>query len=193
MKITAFSILLLLFIACNNKTDNPTAINKSTAVIEDTTANYFAVTNFIKGDINSIKTNAPTPLHYTTISGKTDSVFVNMDSLLIVFKDFIEPRIDTANLKKYFSEKSFLDETLGAFTFSYDRRANSTFDFAFKNWDVLIDKETEKIKRIYLVKKIDATTTKQLTWIAEKYCKIVTITKDKVVKEEKIIWDFKEQ
>lgn len=182
----------MLLFACNNKTEEAIPVNNNTAV-EDTTANYFPVTNFIRGDIGSIKINAPTPVHYTIINGKTDSAWVKMDSLEFIFKDFLEPRIDSANLKKYFTEKSFLDETLSVFTFTYDRRANTKIDFPFTNWDVLIDKESQKIKRIYLVKKIDPTTIKQLTWLAEKSCKIVTITNGKVVKEEKFIWDFTEQ
>ena len=116
-----------------------------------------------------------------------------MDSLTVVFKDFLEPKIDSANLKKYFSEKSFLDQTLASFTFTYEKRRGVNFDFAFINWDVMVDQETNKIKRIYLVKKVDANTTKQLTWQAGKWCKIVTITNNKVVKEEKITWKFDEQ
>lgn len=188
-----FSILLLIFLlSCNNKTES-TETSSSNKPIEDTTANYFPVTNFIKGDIRGIRNIGINPVQVSIINGKTDSVWIKTDSLEYNFSEFLEPRIDSANLKKYFTEKSFLDQTLGAFTFSYDRRPNSTFEFPFINWDVLINEETQKIKRIYLVKKIDATTTKQLTWQAEKWCKIVTITNNKVVREDKFIWDFKEQ
>jgi hypothetical protein len=192
MKFNLALILLVTLFACNNKSET-VQTTTSSVVVEDTTGNYFPVTNFLLGDINSIKTYAGTPMHKTTINGKTDSSFVNMDSLLVLFRDFIEPRIDSANLKKYFREKSFLDQTLGTFTFTYDRRASTNFDFPFINWDVMINEETQKVKRIYLVKKVDATTKKLLTWQAEKWCKIVTITNDKVEKEEKYIWKYDEE
>ncbi len=188
MKFYFSCILVAIFFSCNNK--NETEAPSNNKIVEDTTANYFPVTNFIKGEIRGIKDFGATPLHKITINGKTDSSWVKIDSLPSLFIDFTEPRIDSANLKKYFTEKSFLDETLGVFTFTYDRRTGTTFDFPFTNWDVLIDKETNKIKRIYLVKKVDATTIKQLTWQAQKWCKIVTITNNKVVKDEKFIWDF---
>jgi hypothetical protein len=187
-----FFFLLVVLFSCNNKNET-TASTSSNKIVEDTTANYFPVTNFIKGDIRGIKEKGANPLHRTTVYGKNDSTWLRIDSVDFAFQEFLEPRIDSANLKKYFSEKSFLDQTLGTFTFSYDRRPGSTFNFPFLNWDVLIDEETKKIKRIYLVKKIDANTIKQLTWQAENWCKIVTITNDKVVREDKIIWDFDEQ
>ena len=186
----------LIIASCNNKTEStqntgPTITSVTTS--EDTSANYFPVTNFLLGDINNIKNEAPTPIKKITVNGKTDSSFVKMDSLNNVFQDFLEPRIDSANLKKYFLEKSFLDQTLASFTFTYEKRRDVNFDFAFLNWDVMVDQETNKVKRIYLVKKVDATTTKQLTWQAGKWCKIVTITNNKVVKEEKITWKFDEE
>ena len=184
---------VLIIAACNSNKKEQTTPIVSNVSTEDTAANYFPVTNFLLGDINNIKTEAPTPIKKTTINGKTDSSFVKMDSLNIAFQEFLEPRIDSANLKKYFSEKSFKDETLATFTFTYDHRANIVYDFPFINWDVMIDQETNKVKRIYLVKKIDLNTTKQLTWRTGKWCKIVTISNYKVVKEEKITWDFDEQ
>ena len=194
--ISILFLVLTLITSCNNETEiteaEGLAISNNTTS-EDTAANYFPVTNFLLGDINSIKNEAPTPIKKITANGKTDSSFVNMDSLTVVFKDFLEPKIDSANLKKYFSEKSFLDQTLASFTFTYEKRRGVNFDFAFINWDVMVDQETNKIKRIYLVKKVDANTTKQLTWQAGKWCKIVTITNNKVVKEEKITWKFDEQ
>ena len=197
MKLISIFFLASLFIAsCNNKAEsaqNAGPTITSVTASEDTTANYFPVTNFLLGDINSIKTEAPTPIKKTTINGKTDSSFVKMDSLNSAFQDFLEPRIDSANLKKYFLEKSFKDETLGTYTFTYDYRANVVYEFPFINWDVMIDQETNKVKRIYLVKKVDVNTTKQLTWQAGKWCKIVTIANNKVVKEEKISWKFDEQ
>ena len=45
----------------------------------------------------------------------------------------------------------------------------------WKHWDIYINPESNRVSRIYLVKQIDSITTKQLTWIPEKSCKIITI------------------
>ena len=191
---SSISLLLILIAACNNKKANPgiTPAPNNSYSAEDTSGNYFPVTNFLLGDINNIKTDAPTPIKKTIVNGKVDSIFLKIDSLNNAFKDFLNPIIDSANLKKYFSEKSFLDQTLASFTFTYERRKNIDSDFPFISWDVLVDQETNKVKRIYLVKKIDATTIKQLTWQAGKWCKVVTIANNKVIMEEKTVWDFEE-
>lgn len=191
MKYCIAIFFIATLFSCNSKSEN-VSTSASNTIVEDTSANYFPVTNFLKGDIKGIKSFGTTPLFATTINGKTDSIWLKIDSIENYFQDFLEPRIDSANLKKYFKEESFLDKTLATFTFSYSRRANTTYNFPFINWDVMIDEESKKIKRIYLVKKVDDTTIKQLTWQAEKWCKIVTITKNKVVKEEKYTWDFNE-
>jgi hypothetical protein len=64
-----------------------------------------------------------------------------------------------------------------------------------KHWDVYIDPETNKVKRVYLVKKINKNTSLQLTWQSNEWFKTTTITSgtdgiEKVEKEEKISWDY---
>ena len=102
--------------------------------------------------------------------------------------------IDTANLKSLFKEEKFKDETINSFTFTYDPIPGKENNFAFTHWDVYVDPETNKVKRIYLNKNMASGTRLQLTWQSGKWCKIVTLKDSSgtpvVAKEEKISWRY---
>ena len=186
---------LLFFSACNNYKATPVVNNslKNTQLINvDTISNFFPVTSFLKGEIFSIKRNGITPIKKTTIGNKTDSVYVKEANLETTFAVFLSPIIDTSNLKNTFTEKKFFDQTLNAFTFTYDPTKGHENSFAFQHWDVYVDPETNKIKRIYLTKKIDTDTQLLLTWQSGKWCKIITVKNATIIKEEKISWNYGE-
>ena len=117
-----------------------------------------------------------------------------MEELETVFAAFLFPIIDSNGLKSTFDQKIFKDETLNAFTFTYDAKNVQTNTFAFTHWDVYVDPETNKVTRVYLLKKESADKILQLTWQSGKWCKILTLTntngKNIVEKEEKISWSF---
>jgi hypothetical protein len=182
---------LCLLVSCTNKTSEKNT-NLSLNNKIDSVGNFFPVTSFLKGEILSIKTGGVTPVKKITKGNKTDSLWLKMENLDSTFIDFLNPIIDTANLKTTFEEKKFLDQTINAFTFTYDPiKAN---DFAFVHWDVYVDPESSKVTRIYLVKKINEEKTLQLTWQTGKWCKVVTLinnnNKTIIEKEELTYWTF---
>lgn len=194
MKATVFFLCTLVFIGCNQKKEDPTpAPSAAVAETPDAIANFFPVTSFLKGQILEIKSIGITPVKKITVRGHTDSAFVKAEELETVFADFLSPVIDTANLKGTFTQKKFLDQTLNAFTFTYDPAERKTDSFAFRHWDVYIDPETNKVTRIYMIKKAGPAKELQLTWQCGKWCKIVTVNisgNGSVEKEEKISWTY---
>lgn len=198
MKIVSIFISVLLLAACNNKSSNNTIstepIPQSVSTLGDSSTSFFPVTSYLKGEILGIKNGGITPVRKITIAGKTDSSWLKMEELEKVFAAFITPVIDSVNLKNTFDQKVFKDETLNAFTFTADPKNVQTNTFAFTHWDVYVDPETNKVTRIYLLKKESADKTLQLTWQAGKWCKIITIKnvagKISIEKEEKISWSF---
>ena len=121
-----------------------------------------------------------------------DSVYLKEADFEKTFSVFLFPTIDTSNLKNTFTEKRFLDQTLNAFTFTYDPTNGMDNNFAFNHWDVYVDPETNKVRRIYLTKNIDSDTQLLLTWQSGKWCRIVTVKNASIVKEEKISWSYEE-
>ena len=156
---------------------------------------FFPVTEYLKGEIFTIKNTGVNPLKFTTINGQTDSIWLKIEQLDSTVSQFLYPKIDSVNLTALFSEKSFMDQSLNAVTFTYDPSGVLPDSMKLKHWDVYIDPKTSKVKRIYLVKQLDKDTMLQLTWVSGQWCKTTTIVTDengnmKVAKEEKLIWDF---
>ena len=156
---------------------------------------FFPVTDYLEGEIYNIKKSGVNPLKYTTVNGHTDSAWIKIEELDSVVAEFLHPRIDSINLVTLFSEKSFLDQSLDAVTFTYDAAVPLPDSMKLKHWDVYVDPKTSKVKRVYMVKEVNKTKTLQLTWVNGQWCKITTIGIEanavmKVEKEEKLIWDF---
>ena len=196
--LSALVFISLLHIGCKEQpSQSPLQTEKDAT--EDNT--FFPVTQFILGELAQIDSLPVTPLKIISEDGKEDSIWMKNKDVRIFAQPFLYPKIDTANLKALFAQKSFLDQTINAYTFSYDPVSTLPDTMQLKRWDVYIDPQKNKVKRIYMVKEIrenNATTkqTIQLTWMAAHWCKITTITEQEnnqpEIKEEKMIWNFNE-
>ncbi len=178
--------------SCNNPSDSAATKNEKEVPKRQS---FFPVTSYIKGELYDLRKRGINPLKYTTIKNHTDSVWLKIEEIEEAVKEFLQPEIDSVNLVSLFIEKSFLDQSIGTYTFTYDANGPLPDTMTLKHWDVYIDPERGKVKRIYMVKDINKTKMLQLTWQSGKWCKITTITTDQngvssVEKEEKITWDF---
>jgi hypothetical protein len=122
-----------------------------------------------------IRKTAVNPLKLTTTNGRTDSIWLKLEDLEIEMAEFLHPVIDSLNMVRYFSEKKFLDQTLNAITLTYDPIGKVPDSIPYRHWDVYIDPETNQVQRIYMIKQLDANTTRQLTWVSGKWCKAISI------------------
>ncbi len=157
----------------------------------------FPVTNFLKGQLLEIDSMQITPLKTVTSNGKTDSAWLKRTDIRPAAVPFLTPLIDSATMSSLFSEKSFLDQTINSYTFSYDPKVRLPDSIKLTHWDVYMSPQTNKITRIYLVKQSkenDTDVITQLTWFSNKWFTIRTITqapgKHPDIKEEKMVWDF---
>ncbi len=189
-----FPILVFtaVLFSCNNSSQKDTV---ATEKKETEKQHFFPVTAYLKGEIYTIKKNGINPLKYTTTGNHTDSVWLKIEDLDAAMAAFLQPEIDSSGLITLFTEKSFLDQSINAVTLTYDPAVVLPDTMQLKHWDVYIDPQTNKVKRIYMVKDISKTKTLQLTWVSNKWCKITSIITDEngistVEKEEKITWDF---
>ena len=190
--IFALTTFILALISCNNS-----AKPASTMVEKDVlkAQKFFPVTSYIKGEIYNIKQSHINPLLYTTVNNHTDSVWLKADEIDAAVQEFLSPEIDSINLIMLFTEKSFLDQSINAVTFTYDAAVALPDTMKLKHWDVYVDPDANTVKRIYMVKEISKTKTLQLTWVNNEWCKITTIVTDekgisKVEMEKKLIWNF---
>ena len=184
--------MVLALLSCNNQSNSKEIKTEKEPVKKQS---FFPVTSFLKGELYDIKKTGINPLKYTIVNGHTDSVWLKLEDIDEAIQEFLHPDIDSVNLVSLFTEKSFFDQSIGAFTFTYDPTGPLPDTMTLKHWDVYIDPPTGKVKRIYMAKDISKTKTLQLTWLSKRWCKIVTIVTDQngtssIEKEEKITWDF---
>jgi hypothetical protein len=182
----------LLGTACKSKTP-PTTLQPVSAPVEK--PSFFPVTSYIKGQLRDFEDRSMNPLKFTTIDGRTDSVWLKTEEVRAAVQDFLEPQIDSGNMVTLFKEEKFRDQTLNTFTFTYDPLGPLPGPMTLKRWDVYVDVETGKVKKVYMVKKPSADKTVQLTWVSDRYCTIVTIAdlpdgNSKIESEQKVTWDF---
>lgn len=189
-----YVVLTLSFFITGCKSKTPSTIPVSGAAPVEKPS-FFPVTAYLEGQLRDFEERSMNPLKFTTIDGRTDSVWLKTEEIPVAIQDFLEPEIDSSNLAGLFKEEKFRDQTLNTFTFTYDPLGPLPDSMTLKRWDVYVDVETGKVKKIYMVKKPAPNKMVQLTWVSDRYCTIVTIAElpdgnSKIESEQKVTWDF---
>lgn len=192
-----FLLVIELFFSCKNgqHAGAGETTQKETSALNTSNEPFFPVTNYLKGQISEIQKGGVNPLKYVTINNTTDSSWVKIEDLDKEVAPFLETVIDSSNIAHLFSEKKFLDQTINAYTFTYDPTGQLPDTFQLLHWDVYVDPVANEVKRIYMIKKTKKNKIDQLTWQSDKWFRIVTIATDKndkasVEKEVLVKWDF---
>ena len=161
---TLLFLIIIICLSCKTKTKQ---IPPSPPVVvqqEEEVHKFFPVTAYLKGQIADLRNQGINPILYRTIRQKKDSSWVKSEDFDSLFQPFLVPVIDSTNQSGTFVEKSFVDQTINSITFSYDPRAVLPDSATLRRWDVYIDPETQKVTRIYLVRKLPSGHLQQLTW-----------------------------
>jgi len=112
---------IIVLISCNNSSTSEaikTEIKPDS--LQPKRKSFFPVTSYIKGEIFGFKKDGINPIKHTTIKNHTDSVWLKIEEVEGAVKEFLYPEIDSLNLVSLFSEKSFLDQSVDSYTFTYD-------------------------------------------------------------------------
>ena len=187
-----------MYISCNQPQESSVASSHPTADSlheKPASTGYFPVTDYFRGQLAEIRNKGINPLKLTKNKNAEDSSWIKMESLESEFGLFLSPEIDSSNMTSLFKESKFLDQTIDAFTFSYDPAGPLPDTMKLMRWDVYINPETNSVSRVYLVKKMENDKMIQLTWLHGKSSRIVTISNEKegksiVETEITIKWDF---
>ncbi|MBS1735302.1 MAG: hypothetical protein JSS98_01700 [Bacteroidetes bacterium] len=188
-----YSILFIFFISCHSAPSPTKELGAKEEKVE-----VFPVTDFLLGQINEIEKMPVTLLKVVSQNGKVDSQWVSRDSIRYFSKPFLSPVIDSVNFGKNYSAHSFLDQTVDAFTFTYDAIKVSADSFPITHLDVYVDPQSRKVKRLYMIKeKImeGKNNMQQLTWNTEDGFLIRNILSGKSdsipdIKEVSVKWKF---
>lgn len=192
--ITGLFVVMTSILSCSQNQNTSTAITALEEIqpLDSNVQNpdFFPVTNYIKGQIYEIKNNYITPIMITNDGVKVDTVFLKLEEVDKAVATFLDPVIDTANLKQEFKQSSFKDATLNKITFSYTPTMMHPAGSPLKSWNVYIDPQTNQVSSIYLLKITPGKGTEHLNWIAGKKCTIQLMKDDVLVYERSITWNF---
>jgi hypothetical protein len=188
-----YLIILVIFISCQSSPKSKQELEQ-----KDEKVGVFPVTDFLLGQVNEISKMPVTLLKVLSQNGSQDSQWVSRDSILSLAAPFLFPVIDSLHFIDNYSAHSFLDQTVDAFTFTYDAIMTTADSFPLTHVDVYVDPDSRKVKRIYLIKEknIDGKNKmQQLTWNTEDGFIIRNIlqgTRDSIPKiiEERVTWKF---
>ena len=193
MKTCALFIMLVLLISGCLQNKKSHLINKVNTDTEK--KSYFPVTSFLKGEIISIKQSGINPIKIIYKNGIPDTTWLKLEDLEREFSPFLNPVIDSNNLISWFKENAFFDQTLGTYTFMYEPYTSLPDSMTLRRYDVYLNAETNKVKRIYIEKE-QGQSMQQLTWLAGKWARILMLTSknNKEIQQEEIniIWNFTE-
>lgn len=189
----SFLILIVIFISCQS---SPLA--KKKLLQKEEKVDVFPVTDFLLGQINEISKMPVTLLKVIKHNSFQDSQWVSRDSIGSLAIPFLSPVIDSIHFQENYSAHSFLDQTVDAFTFTYDALKVNSDSFPLTHVDVYVDPDSRKVKRIYMVKEKNEdgnNKMQQLTWNTEDGFIIRTILQGKSysiskIIEERVTWKF---
>ena len=166
----------------------------------DTTVqkDFFPVTSFLEGQILEMDSLPITPLRLITINDKTDSQWIKREKAKMLLQPFLSPVIAENNLTKFFKENKFNDQTINAITLMYTPSGNIPDSIPLQTWTIYVDPQHQKVSKIFIVKNSrqdNQDIIQQLIWETGKFASITDLAKmpdgnTKVIKQEKIIWDF---
>ncbi len=182
-----------IFFSCNEKkqVENPKVkLENSPLDTNAVNADYFPVTSYLKGQVYEITHNNINPVMITNDGSKIDSVILKMEDFEKSIATFLDPIIDSANLKTEFKQTSFKDATLNKITFTYTPTALHPASSPLKSWNVYIDPETNQVSGLYILKKTPGVGTEHLTWESGKKCTIQLLKDDMLIYERSIVWNF---
>jgi hypothetical protein len=198
MKTILFSFCFIIALtSCNNKNKQAGSTEKTSTVEtgKDSAEAFFPVTNYLRGEIAQIKMIGITPIKkHIKNDVAVDSSWLKPEDYQKEFADFLTPVIDTANLMQWYSQNKFLDQSVNAYTFTYDPLKALPDSMQLLHWDVYVDPKSQNVKRVFIRKKISADEEQQLTWQSGKWCRMVTIKNTgnnvAITNEVKIEWSF---
>lgn len=183
-------IAVVALVGCRQKT-NPL---KQVIQANDTTQ-YFHVPQYIQQQIEDVK---KTPYYIYKIdikNGIKDSMPINTPLFVQLAGQFINTDITKPDLKKYYIENIFYDETTKTFTISY---TTSNKELEIQNIEILLQEDGQTVKRLFIRKFLnypDSLIIEQLSWkVAESFrVNRLVQTRDKKESSQQtiVVWNEK--
>lgn len=158
---------------------------------------FFPVKQYLDSQIHHVNTTPYFMYKVTSDSANTDSSIVTLKDFNTLATSFTNTDITDKKVKKYYKESVFHDLSTQSIVISYTTYKS---DLIVQKVDVLLDDEHQKVKRIFIDKKIatnDSIVFEKLGWKANESFSINRIIQTKNRKEytqkNTIVWNEKKE
>ena len=165
MKMLSVTILFFLLIAnaCHTNTGQPKAGSPTVD-----TGKFYPIQAFFKSQVEYVDLRNYPIYKITVKDGKKDSAQVSKDQFIALAKIFLDRSISSPGIKALYKETVFHDLATRSITLNY---SPTNPDAEVQNIDVLLDEETNNVKRIFIrsaYQRGDTVFTEQCSWKAFK-------------------------
>lgn len=185
MKNLLFASLLFIAACSSSKTNDETDgdVNKT----------FFPIAGNINAELKALDTLPVAIIKYTTEGDRSDTTIADKAELKKMAALLTSPDISSPELKKYYKEAVFMDNTINTVTMSYSTRSETP---EVRKIEVMIHPENEQVKSIYVEKQArngDTTITRKMVWTPKRNLQIITMTglpgQPESIKTEKYSFD----
>ena len=184
-----FTVILFFISSCHQK---PSHTNTIASKSIDTTV-FYPIADFIKKQIQIVDSTPFFIFKITIRNHKKDSVQIHTKQFDSFAGIFIKYDISDISIKKNYKENVFDDESTNSYTLTYSTKDSAMF---IQSADVLLDKETQDVKRIFMTTteyKNDTLITSKLGWKPDKNFYINKIIDppngNEITEQNTIVWD----
>jgi hypothetical protein len=186
-------VLVFILFGCKTQPDKKTAIQQ----FDNTNIQFYPVVQQIDSQIHQVVTTPYYLYEKRTIGNVTDSVAINTLQFKKLASEFLHSDISDNTVKKFYKETVFSDLTTKSITLNY---TTNHPDLRVRSIDVLLDEETQLLKRIFINKTYvtgDSTIEFKLGWKANRSFslnKITTLkTGKQLVEQHLVVWNEKSE
>lgn len=182
------SALAIMAVSCKGKSGTQEEIT-----YKNDSLKFYPVREFLQSQIADVVHTPYFIYKLTRQNNKQDSVVVNSADFAALTALFVTWTIDSPGVKKYYREDAFNDASTGSVTLSYSTHNKN---LPLQQADVLLDPETQKVKRIFLhvvQNNNDTTFMYKLGWKANKSCSIASsiqpAKEEEVTSYTTVVWN----
>jgi hypothetical protein len=158
-------IVLIVYAASSCNTHEPKA--KAISPASDT-SKFYPLAGFFKQQIEYVDLRSFPIYRISVKNDKRDSASISKDAFISLANIFLSRDISEPKVKAMYKETVFHDLSTGSITLNYTPTNSSA---VVQNIDVLLDEETNIVKRIFIrseYMKGDTTVSEQCNWKADK-------------------------
>jgi hypothetical protein len=187
MKVIYLAVIIPILFSCKSKNEVSTDEGKDTTT-------FYQVRQFVDSEINTLKLT-PYLIYKLTVKGDSkDSVVIDTSQFIKLAYQFTENDINDPKIKKLYKETVFEDQSTKSYVLNY---TTTDASIATKNIDVMLDNESQELKRIDMRKSYvrnDTAFDERLAWLPNRKFQIIQIaTKGNIelTKQTYVVWNDK--